>query len=136
MTRQWRTYVAGACWLLLAVAARPGVWCEVGAAEASKAEIMIVVGPCQHPPGTHEAAAGARLLEYCVENAANVEPVRAEVYYEIQRLIHEDVAYDWTFVPNIWQTANSRVGNFNPGAAWVFYGYTDYVHEWTLEGGE
>jgi type 1 glutamine amidotransferase len=73
--------VAGACCLLLAVTAWPGVGPQAGAAEASKAEIIIVVGPCQHPPGTHEAAAGARLLEYCVEHAGNVEKVPAEVYY-------------------------------------------------------
>ncbi len=81
MTVHWRTYAAGACFLLLATAARPGIWRQVGAAEASKAEILIVAGPCEHPPGTHEAAAGARLLKYCVEHAANVEQVRAEVYY-------------------------------------------------------
>ena len=82
MRLQWRTYVAGACCLLLAVAAWPGLWCQVGAAEAPKAEILIVVGPCQHPPGSHEAPAGGRLLEYCVEHAANVERVGAEVFSE------------------------------------------------------
>jgi hypothetical protein len=79
---QQRKYAIGACCLLLAVAAWPGDWRQVGAAEAGKAEILIVVGPCQHPPGTHEAAAGARLLEHCVEHTANVEPLPAQVYYE------------------------------------------------------
>ena len=38
------------------------------------------------------------------------DPVeRGEIYKEIQRITHEDVAYDWTFVPNIWQTATKRV---------------------------
>lgn len=59
---------------------------------------------------------------------------RAELYYQIQQIAHDDLAYDWTFTPNIYQIANSRVGNFNPGPSWVFYGYTAYVHEWTLEG--
>jgi len=59
---------------------------------------------------------------------------RAEIYKEIQRIALEDVAYDWTFVPNIWQTANSRIGNFEPGASWVFYGYTADIHNWTIDG--
>lgn len=58
---------------------------------------------------------------------------RAELYYQVQALAHEDVAYDFTFTPNIFQVANSRIQNFNPGASWVFYGYTAHVHEWEIE---
>jgi peptide/nickel transport system substrate-binding protein len=58
---------------------------------------------------------------------------RAELYYQIQQITHDDVAYNFTYVPNIFQVANNRIGNFNPGPAWVFYGYTAYIHEWTLE---
>ncbi len=58
---------------------------------------------------------------------------RAAIYYEIQQITREDVAYNWTYVPNIFHVANTRIGNFNPGPAWVFYGYTAYIHEWTLE---
>ena len=68
----------------------------------------------------------ARTLPGCDQAA------RAEIYYKIQQIAHDDVAYDWTYVPNIFQVANKRVGNFNPGPAWVFYGYTAYIHEWTL----
>ncbi len=57
---------------------------------------------------------------------------RAALYYQIQQKAFDDVAYDWTYVPNIFQVANSRVGNFNPGPAWVFYGYTAYINQWTL----
>lgn len=57
---------------------------------------------------------------------------RADIYYQIQQIAHDDVAYDFTFTPNIYQVANSRINNFNPGPSWVFYGYTDYVHEWTI----
>ena len=59
---------------------------------------------------------------------------RGAIYREIQRILHEDVAYDWSFVPNIWQTANKRVQGFEPAAFWVFYGYTADIHNWTLEG--
>jgi len=41
--------------------------------------VLFVVGPSKHPPGTHEVAAGARLLKYCLEHAAGVTPVRADV---------------------------------------------------------
>lgn len=57
---------------------------------------------------------------------------RAEIYYQIQQITHDDVAYDWTFVPNIFHVANSRVSGFEPGPSWVFYGYTAHVHKWTL----
>ena len=59
---------------------------------------------------------------------------RAAIYKEIQQIAHDDVAYAWTFVPNIWQTANTRVGNFEPGSSWVFYGYTADIQNWTIEG--
>ena len=43
--------------------------------------ILIVVGPSKHPPGSHEVAAGGRLLEYCVGNMENVSNVEADVVY-------------------------------------------------------
>ena len=57
---------------------------------------------------------------------------RAALYHQIQELANEDVAYNWTYVPNIVQVANNRVGNFNPGPSWVLYGYASHLHEWTL----
>ncbi len=59
---------------------------------------------------------------------------RAALYYQIQQKAHDDVAYDWTYVPNVFQVANKRVGNFNPGPSWSLYGYASHIHEWTLEG--
>jgi peptide/nickel transport system substrate-binding protein len=40
---------------------------------------------------------------------------RAELYHEIQRISHEDVAYVWLFVPNMFHVSNSRIGGFEPG---------------------
>jgi hypothetical protein len=48
-------------------------------ASAQDKSILILVGPSNHPPGTHEVAAGARLLEYCLENAENVRGIKADV---------------------------------------------------------
>ncbi|HEX4132426.1 MAG TPA: ThuA domain-containing protein [Pirellulales bacterium] len=57
-------------------------WCS-GAAAAEPATptgpVLIVVGPSTHPPGTHEVAAGARLMKHCVEHAENLPGMRAEV---------------------------------------------------------
>src|SRR5262249_38675992 len=53
---------------------------------------------------------------------------RAEIYYQIQQIAHDDVAYNWTYVPNVIQVANNRVGNFNPGPSWSLYGYASHIH--------
>jgi type 1 glutamine amidotransferase len=42
------------------------------------ARVLVVVGPSNHPPGTHEVAAGGRLLAHCL-NAAEAPRLRAEV---------------------------------------------------------
>ncbi len=49
---------------------------------AESNRVLIVVGPSTHPPGTHEVAAGARLMKYCLENMANVPDVTAEIVSE------------------------------------------------------
>jgi type 1 glutamine amidotransferase len=39
-----------------------------GWADVSRSRrILILVGPSQHPPGTHEVAAGGRLLKHCID---------------------------------------------------------------------
>src|SRR3954469_23424078 len=46
---------------------------------AAPQQVLIVVGPSTHPPGTHEVAAGARLMKYCLENSEDVRGIKAEV---------------------------------------------------------
>lgn len=46
------------------------------------ADVMIVVGPSNHKPGSHEVQAGGRLMAHCLENAINLKGIRARVYYE------------------------------------------------------
>src|SRR5688572_3116267 len=41
--------------------------------------VLILVGPSNHPPGTHEVAAGARLMKHCLEHAENVSGITADV---------------------------------------------------------
>lgn len=57
---------------------------------------------------------------------------RTPLYHEIQEIAHEDVAYVWLFVPNMFHVSNSRIGGFEPGATWVYYGYLDHPQEWFI----
>lgn len=41
--------------------------------------VLILVGPSNHPPGTHEVAAGARLIRHCLEHAENVRSIEVDV---------------------------------------------------------
>ena len=54
-------------------------------APAANAHVLIVVGPSTHPPGTHEVAAGGRLMKHLVEHATNVPGVTAESVSEWPR---------------------------------------------------
>ncbi len=49
---------------------------------ADNASVLIVVGPSNHPPGSHEVAAGARLLADALGRMANVDGVRTSIVYE------------------------------------------------------
>ena len=44
-----------------------------------KPHVLIVVGPSSHPPGSHEVAAGGRLMKHCLENISNAKPIHADV---------------------------------------------------------
>ncbi len=59
-------------------------WAVVmSAADAAEpTHVLIVVGPSSHPPGSHEVAAGGRLMKHCLENMANVPGVVADVVYQ------------------------------------------------------
>lgn len=46
---------------------------------AEPTHILIVVGPSNHPPGTHEVMASARLLQHCLEHLDNVTNIEATV---------------------------------------------------------
>src|SRR5438093_8113531 len=52
------------------------------ASARAETRVLIVVGPSNHPPGSHEVAAGGRLMKHCLENMANVPGVKADVVTE------------------------------------------------------
>lgn len=49
--------------------------------ETGKKKVAIVVGPSKHPPGTHEVAAGGRLMSWCLNHLGNVSGFEARVFY-------------------------------------------------------
>ncbi|MFW6171886.1 MAG: ThuA domain-containing protein [Planctomycetota bacterium] len=58
---------------------------EGRAAETDSPRVLIVCGPSSHPPGTHEVAAGARLMKHCLENPTNRTPINTELRHEWPR---------------------------------------------------
>lgn len=62
--------------LLATSALLPFAGSVFGSEDARK--VLVVVGPSNHPPGTHEVAAGGRLLAWCLGQAG----LRAEVITE------------------------------------------------------
>src|SRR5438552_3206919 len=54
--------------------------CGTARGQGEAARVLIVVGPSSHPPGSHEVAAGGRLMKQCLESMANVPGVKADVF--------------------------------------------------------
>lgn len=52
---------------------------SVRAEEPTPVHVLVIAGPCTHPPGTHEAEAGARLLKACLESTTNTTTIQATV---------------------------------------------------------
>jgi len=68
----------------------------LGAAEPGR--VLIVVGPSKHPPGTHEVAAGGRVMEYALEHSSNVPGIEADVVYEWPDKALRDAASTIVFI--------------------------------------
>jgi type 1 glutamine amidotransferase len=65
----------------------PGVLCLCSVNTSAQttqpdARILIVVGPSNHPPGSHEVAAGARVMQHCLNTSPNMSRLQADVIYE------------------------------------------------------
>ncbi|MDO8545011.1 MAG: ThuA domain-containing protein [Opitutaceae bacterium] len=56
---------------------------SLGAAPTTApARVLIIVGPSNHPPGSHEVAASGRLLKHCVEHMDNLPGVQVDLVNE------------------------------------------------------
>ncbi len=53
--------------------------CGISSWAAESPRILIIVGPTNHPPGTHEVAAGGRVLKHCLENMTNLPGIKADL---------------------------------------------------------
>lgn len=51
------------------------------AAAAEPVKIVIIAGPCEHSPGSHEADAAARLLKHFLDHAQSIGPVETAVHF-------------------------------------------------------
>lgn len=71
-------FIARACAALFLATLCPLALAEEPA-KTGDAECLIVVGPSTHPPGSHEVAAGARLLKHCLENSGNLSGLTATI---------------------------------------------------------
>jgi hypothetical protein len=65
----------------IALAALVIAQCVTLAALGADTRVVVIVGPSNHPPGTHEVAAGGRLIAWALENMANVPGVKADLFY-------------------------------------------------------
>jgi type 1 glutamine amidotransferase len=77
--------------VLLALACAP-----LQAAEPTR--VLIVVGPSNHPPGTHEVAAGGRVLQHGLQHMTNLRGVQADIVYEWPAKELRDAAASVVFI--------------------------------------
>ncbi len=80
--------------------------------------ILIVVGPSNHPPGSHEVAAGGRLMKHCLETATNVADLKVEVAYEWPAAELRDAASTVVFIgdtfpPNRWDNPKQKLADLD-----------------------
>lgn len=47
----------------------------------SATRVLIVVGPSNHPPGSHEVAAGGRLMQHCLQKSTNVAGISVDLVH-------------------------------------------------------
>ncbi len=55
------------------------VCCWTTLLSAGEPRVLIVVGPSKHPPGSHEVAAGGRLVKHCLERMTNLPGVTVDL---------------------------------------------------------
>ncbi len=51
-----------------------------GLSQPRQTRVLIIVGPTEHPPGTHEVAAGGRLMKHCLETTNSVPGLKVDLF--------------------------------------------------------
>lgn len=73
---------------------------------AAETEVLIVVGPSNHPPGSHEVAAGGRVMQFCLSSASNLPGMHTTLVTEwpqdeaLLKQVNTIVFIGDTFPPN------------------------------------
>lgn len=55
------------------------LFCAVAAFAAEPKRVLIIVGPSKHPPGSHEVAAGARVMDHCLKHMTNLPAMEVDI---------------------------------------------------------
>lgn len=66
--------------------------------QANETRILIVVGPSSHPPGSHEVAAGGRVLKHCLEQMENLPGVKTDLVEGWPNQAQRDAAASLVFI--------------------------------------
>jgi type 1 glutamine amidotransferase len=80
--RTWTIALLSLCLLLSAAMTTPILL----AADQAK-NVLIVVGPSNHPPGTHEVAAGGRVMEHCLNQVEGLQVDLVEGWPEDEKVV-------------------------------------------------
>jgi len=104
---------------------------------AADPRVLIIVGPSTHPPGSHEVAAGGRLMKHCVENMNNLPGIKAEIVEGWPGKELRDEASTVVFIgdffppnrlPNAAQNLAALEAMMNRGCGIVCVHYANGVH--------
>jgi type 1 glutamine amidotransferase len=80
--RTWTIALLSLCLLVSAAMTTPVLL----AADQAK-NVLIVVGPSNHPPGTHEVAAGGRVMEHCLNQVEGLQVDLVEGWPEDEKVV-------------------------------------------------
>lgn len=72
--------------------------CASSSLAADPTRVLIIVGPSKHPPGSHEVAAGGRLMQHCLQNIPQLAELKADVFYEWPDQTVRDAASTVVFI--------------------------------------
>jgi type 1 glutamine amidotransferase len=105
--------------------------------QGAEPRVLIVVGPSNHPPGSHEVAAGGRLLKHCLENISNLPGIHVDEVEAWPNKTMRDAADSVVFIgdffpPNRFPNASQNLAELNAmmqrGCGIVCIHYATGVH--------
>lgn len=104
---------------------------------AAETRVLIVVGPSSHPPGSHEVAAGGRVLQLCLERMENLPGVKVDLVEGWPTQAQRDAAASIVFIgdffppnrlPNVAQNLEDLGVMMQRGCGIVCVHYATGIH--------